>query len=61
MGADVHGALGPAWNEADRLVAFHRYRVLDPPCVPDFDDIAHLVAEICRASPVARQRFLSTC
>jgi PAS domain S-box-containing protein len=39
----------PAWDEAERLAALDRYRILDTPREPAFDDIARLAAEVCDA------------
>ncbi|HEV7439388.1 MAG TPA: hypothetical protein VGN94_07140, partial [Methylobacterium sp.] len=39
-------------NEAARLHALERYRLLDTPREQDFDDIAELAAEIC-GTPIA--------
>jgi PAS domain S-box-containing protein len=39
----------PAWDEAERLAALDRYRILDTPREPAFDDIAQLAAEVCDA------------
>ena len=32
------------WDEQDRLAALDRYRILDTPTEPDFDDIVRLAA-----------------
>lgn len=37
----------PGENEADRLAALYRYRILDTPDEPEFDEITELAAEIC--------------
>jgi two-component sensor histidine kinase len=37
----------PVWSEVDRLAALRSYRVLDTEPEADFDDIVHLVAQIC--------------
>lgn len=39
-------------NEEQRLAALARYNILDTPREPDFDELADLAAEICRA-PIA--------
>jgi two-component sensor histidine kinase len=38
---------GPAWAEADRLSALERYKILDTPPEPAFDDIVRIAARIC--------------
>ena len=35
------------WNEADRLAALARYRILDTPAEAAFDDLVALAAELC--------------
>jgi PAS domain S-box-containing protein len=45
------------WNEADRLAALARYRILDTPAEPAFDDLALLAAELC-GSPNAAIVFV---
>lgn len=37
----------PAWQEADRLAALERYRILDTPADADFDDIVRIAARLC--------------
>ncbi|WP_415846019.1 PAS domain S-box protein [Stutzerimonas zhaodongensis] len=45
------------WNEADRLAALARYRILDTPAEAAFDDLVLLAAELC-ASPSAAIVFI---
>ena len=40
---------GPTWSEVDRLTALDRYKVLDTPREPEFDDIVRLVADVFEA------------
>ena len=40
------------WNEADRLAALERYRILDTSREAGFDDLAKIAAQIC-GTPVA--------
>lgn len=47
----VH-AQTPPWNEAERLAALRRYRVLDTEPEPAFDDITRIAALVCKA-PIA--------
>ncbi len=42
----------PAWDEAERLAALRRYRVLDTPRERAFDDIVQIAAHVCEA-PIA--------
>jgi two-component sensor histidine kinase len=42
----------PPWTECDRLAALRRYRVLDTPREPDFDDLTLLAARACE-TPIA--------
>ena len=42
----------PPWIECDRLAALRRYRILDTPREPDFDDLVLLAARACR-TPIA--------
>jgi two-component sensor histidine kinase len=42
----------PLWKESDRLAALRRYRILDTPPEPEFDDLVQLAARTCRA-PIA--------
>lgn len=42
----------PSWNEADRFGALLRYRILDTPPEPDFDNITRVAALVCKA-PIA--------
>ena len=37
----------PGWVEADRLAALKRYKILDTPPEPAFDDIVKIAARIC--------------
>jgi two-component sensor histidine kinase len=48
-GVDLTGAASgkPAWAETDRLAALARYKVLDTPPEPEFDDIVRIAARIC--------------
>lgn len=39
----------PAWQEADRLAALHRYGILDTAPEPEFDDIVQMAAQACGA------------
>ncbi len=48
----IQSAPLPTWDEEDRLAALKRYRILDTPPEPDFDDIARLAAQACQ-TPVA--------
>ncbi len=42
---------GPAtWDEADRLAALNRYRILDTPPEEAFDDITRIASQICGTS-----------
>lgn len=45
------------WNEADRLAALSRYRILDTPSEVAFDDLVLLAADLC-ASPSAAIVFI---
>ncbi len=45
------------WNEADRLAALARYRILDTPAEAAFDDLVLLAADLC-ASPSAAIVFI---
>ena len=45
------------WNEADRLAALTRYRILDTPPEAAFDDLVLLAADLC-ASPSAAIVFV---
>ncbi|MFG3502256.1 PAS domain S-box protein [Pseudomonas sp. NPDC047963] len=45
------------WNEADRLAALARYRILDTPAEVAFDDLVALAAELC-ACPSAAIVFI---
>lgn len=45
------------WNEADRLAALARYRILDTPPEAAFDDLVLLAAELC-ATPSASITFI---
>ncbi len=47
----------PTENEAQRLAALQRYRILDTPAEPDYDDVARLAAQIC-GTPVALVNFV---
>ena len=49
---------GPAWSEADRLLALRDYAILDTPPERAFDDIARLAMRVCRA-PVALIAFVA--
>lgn len=44
--------LHPPWTESDRLAALRRYRILDTPREPDFDDLVLLATRACR-TPIA--------
>lgn len=46
-------------NEASRLDALRRYRILDTPPEPLFDDIASLAAQICK-TPIALLTFIDS-
>src|SRR3712207_4182799 len=53
MGCGVlQGQVAPAWDEEERLAALRRYRILDTPPEPDFDDLVRLAAQVCQ-TPVA--------
>ena len=41
------------WNEADRLAALARYRILDTPAEAAFDDLVQLAAELCACPSAA--------
>ncbi len=41
------------WNEADRLAALARYRILDTPAEAAFDDLVLLAAELCTTPSAA--------
>lgn len=47
------------WNEADRLAALARYRILDTPPEAAFDDLVLLAAELC-ATPYAAITFIDS-
>ncbi len=42
----------PGWQEADRLAALHRYRILDTPREDAFEDFVRIAAQVCHV-PVA--------
>jgi len=42
----------PRWTECDRLAALRRFRILDTPREPGFDDLVLLAARTCR-TPIA--------
>ncbi|MCI2283880.1 hypothetical protein L3081_11305 [Colwellia sp. MSW7] len=44
-------------NEASRIVAIHKYKVLDTPPEPSFDDLVLLAAQICQ-TPMALMSFV---
>ncbi|MCW8086091.1 PAS domain S-box protein [Sabulicella glaciei] len=46
------------WNEADRVAALERYRILDTPREPSFDEIASIAADLLGA-PIAVVNFVS--
>ncbi len=50
--------LGPAWTEEERLNALDRYQILGTPQEKEFEDIARMAAQICRA-PVSAINFLT--
>ena len=50
--AGVDSPNQPLWDNAERLAALDRYRILDTAPEPEFDDIANLAAMVCEA-PVA--------
>jgi PAS domain S-box-containing protein len=52
QGAGDCGAGNPGWDEAERLAALDRYRILDTPRELEFDDIVRLAADIFEA-PIA--------
>ena len=49
---NVNNSLSP-WNEADRLAALSRYRILDTPAEAAFDDLVLLAADLCASSSAA--------
>jgi two-component sensor histidine kinase len=52
MVASVPDDSNQSWTEAERLAALARYRVLDTPREPEFDDVVRLVGQVCR-TPIA--------
>jgi len=48
----LNDQLHPSWTESDRLAALRRYRVLDTPPEPVFDDLVQLAAHVCQ-TPIA--------
>ncbi len=48
----------PSWKEADRFAALLRYKILDTPPEPEFDNITHVAALVCQA-PIAVVNLLA--
>ena len=57
MPAAADAAISQVCSDEQRLAALYRYGVLDSPAEAAFDDITHLVAEICK-TPVAVINFI---
>ena len=57
LATDGDAGHGGAADEGARLEALHRYRVLDTPPEPGFDDITFLAANVCK-TPVAIITFV---
>ncbi|HEY8564951.1 MAG TPA: PAS domain-containing protein [Beijerinckiaceae bacterium] len=47
----------PSWDEAARVAALRRYRILDTPAESGFDEITRIAALVCRA-PIAVVNFI---